>query len=288
MTADAAKLLELIDGKSSVRVIAGNYRGLDGLRALVDFDGGRVPAHFATSWRPALNDAVWVMVVDSVAWLVGPTAPLASDGSVVSVASGLATISTDVGTVVATYNSGVTLTAGQQVKLLAHNGYHVIGVKSTSPTAPEVPGGPGTGGGRVTQTFTAIDSGSFQVSWWNADVWSSANNRGCWFYGSKICDTIPDTAVIVAAEIYLPPPIKLLGARPFGRHPYATKPGGAPSITATSTLPGTSGWVPIPTSLIDHLKVNVGGFGFDLGGYNIWPGTQRDGQSGAVRVTYDT
>lgn len=288
MTAETDALLELFDGKSNTRIIAGNFHGLDGLRALVDFDGGRVPAHFATAWRPGINDPVWVTVVDGVAWLLGPTAPQASDGSVVSVAAGLATINTDVGQITATYNSGVTLTAGQQVKLLAHGGYHVVGVKSTSPPPPEVPGGPGSGGGRVTQTFTAIDSASFQVSWWNNDVWSSANNRGCWFYGTKICDTIPDSATIVGAEIYLPPPTRLLGARPFGRHPYATRPGGAPSITATSTLPGTSGWVAIPTSLLDHLKSNVGGLGFDIGGYNIWPGVQRVGQSGAVRVTYDT
>lgn len=290
MTVDTAKLLELIDAKSSVRVIAGNYRGLDGLRALVDFDGGRVPAHFATSWRPGLNDAVWVMVVDGVAWVLGPTAPLASDGTVLSVAAGLATINTDIGQIVATYNQGTTLTAGQQVKLLPHGGYHVIGVKSTSPPPPEVPVGPGTGGGRVTQTFTAIDSGSYQsgYGWRINDVWSSANNYGAWFYGTKIRDTIPDNAAIVSAEIYLPPPSRLTGARPFGRHPYASKPGGAPAISAAVTLPGTSGWVAIPTSLIDHVKVNGGGFGFDLGGYNIWPGTQRDGQSGAVRVTYET
>jgi len=285
---DADTVLGILGGKSQVRVIAGAYRGLDGLRALVDFDGGRVPAHFATGWRPGLNDPVWVTVVDGVAFLLGPTAPPASDGTVVSVASGIATISTDIGTVEATYNSGVTLTAGQEVKLLAHGGYHVVGVKSTSPTAPTVPDGPGGGGGRKTVTFTAIDSGSYQAYWWNNDVWSSASNKGLWFYGNKIRDTIPDSAVIVRAQIYLPPPIRLTGARPFGVHGYATKPPGAPTISSTSTLPGTSGWVDIPTNLIDHLKANTGGLGFDIGGWNIWPGVQRDGQSGAIRVTYDT
>lgn len=136
-------------------------------------------------------------------------------------------------------------------------------------------------------TFTALDSGAYQsgYGWRTNDVWSSASNLGAWFYGSKIRDTIPDAATILTARIFLPLS-QQLGAAPFGRHASATRPGGAVSFSATSTLSSLTGWVSIPTTLIDHLKSNTGGLGFDYGGYNIWRGTQKDGLSGAVRVTY--
>ncbi|MAP64051.1 MAG: hypothetical protein CMH34_09985 [Microbacterium sp.] len=293
MADDADVTLALFDGKSKVQLLAGQYRGLDGLRAVVDFDGGRVPAHSTTSYRPEINETVWVAVIDGVAYMLGPTVPKPADGEIVSTSSGIATVSTDVGEVQATYNSGASFSASDQVKLMWGNGCHIVGLKSTSPSAQEVPTAPGGSGERVTKTFAAIDSGSYQpgYGWRINDVWSSANNYGAWFYGTKIRDTVPSSADIIKAEIYLPPPERLTGTRPFGRHPYASKPAGAPTISATSTLSGTSGWTEIPTSLIDHLKSNVGGLGFDLGGWNIWPGTQdpqHGGNSGRLRVTYET
>jgi hypothetical protein len=282
-------ILELFNSKSNVQVLPGYYRGLDGLRALVDFSGGRVPAHPAASFIPEVNDPVWVAVVDGVAWMLGPSVLRPGNGEVVSEAAGIAIVDTIIGHVPATYNSGATLSPGDQVKLYWNEGCHVIGVRSDSPAAPDAP--PPVVGGGVQQTvsFSAIDSGSYQsgYGWRINDVWSSSSNIGAWFYGTKIRDTIPDSAVIDSAEIYLPL-LKDLGLFPFGRHDYATKPSGAVSFSGVTTLPGKSGWVPIPVSLIDHLKVNTGGLGFDLGGYNIWAGTQKDGQSGTVRVTYTT
>lgn len=282
-------ILELFKNKSKVQLLPGNYRGLDGLRVVVDFDGGRVPAHPTTAYRPEVNEPVWVAVVDGVAFMLGPTVPKPADGTYVSDSGGVATVATDIGDVEATYLSGASFTPGDELKLFWSDGCHILGKKSTSVAAGQVPPPGGSEASRFVKTFTAIDSGSYQsgYGWRINDVWSSASNIGAWFYGTKIRDTIPDNAVIVSAEIYLPL-LKDLGAAPFGRHDQASKPGGAVTITATSTLPGKSGWVSIPTSLIDELKVNTGGLGFGLGGYNIWAGTQKDGQSGAVRVTYDT
>lgn len=284
-------ILKLARTKSVVKVIPGNYRGLDGMQALVDFSGGRVPVNFATAWRPELNEAVWVMVVDGVPFLLGPTVPKPYDGTIVSVSGGFAVVDTDIGQVDATYEFGATLSASQQVKLIWGNGCHIVSVMSAIPTPPIVPdppAPPAPAPSTYTKTITANTSGSYQSGsgWWTNQVWSSAHNQGLWFYGAKIRDTIPDSATINSAKIYLPRPKQLLSSRPFGRHGYGSKPSGAPTISATSTLSGTSGWVSIPTSLIDWLKVNTGGVGFDIGGYNIWPGTQSDGQSGALRITY--
>lgn len=282
-------ILELFKNKSKVQLLPGNYRGLDGLRVVVDFDGGRVPAHSTTPYRPEINEPVWVAVIDGVAYMIGPTIPKPGDGVVDSTGIDTVTVTTDIGDVTATHASGATFTPGDEVKLYWSDGCHIIAKKSTTTVPGEVPSAPGGGGIRIVNTFTAIDSGSYQsgFGWRINDVWSSASNIGAWFYGTKIRDTIPDTAVIVSADIYLPL-LQDVGAAPFGRHAYATKPSGSLSFAATSTLPGKSGWVPIPTTLIDELKVNTGGLGYDIGGYNIWAGTQKDGLSGAVRVTYDT
>lgn len=287
MKAETSEILRLIDEKSTVRVIAGTYLGLEGLRAVVDFDGGRVPAHFASPWRPEVNDAVWVLVVDGVAHITGPTAPLASDGDVVSVAGGLATVNTDVGQITATYNQGTTLTAGQQVKLLASGGYHVIGVKSTSP-APPPPPPPVDGGVKdYTQTFVAVDSGSFQSNWWTRRVYASASNQGLYFYGTKIADTIPSSAQILSVELYLNAE-QIQGADPIiTLHGHAWKPGGNPGLSGGFPIDirGT-GWWGLPTSIGDALKAGGGsrGIGFNTGGYNIF--SAAPGESGALRIRY--
>ncbi|KQQ65087.1 hypothetical protein [Microbacterium sp. Leaf320] len=290
MTNETDAIFDMFGDKSNVRMVAGAYRGLDGLRAVVDFDGGRVPAYFGSAWRPVVNDAVWVQIIDGVAWLMGPTAPLASDGTVVSVAGGLATISTDIGNIVATYNTGATLTAGLPVKLLAHGGYHVVGVKASTPVAPTPDPGGGGGGTVVTQTFTPIDSGSFQSGrWWTGQVVAGDSNQGCWFYDLKMPWTIPASAVGSSLEIYLNP-VRISGADPiFTTHAHATKPGGSPGLVGGAPVDVTgAGWYPLPLSFFTALKSGGGsaGVGLNHGGYNIFASIAQDPQCGAIRTTY--
>jgi hypothetical protein len=287
VTSEGDALLKLINERAKVRRVAGNYRGLDALRAVVDFDGGRVPAHFATAWRPVVNDPVWVDIIDGVAWLVGPTAPQASDGTVVSVGGGLVVVSTDIGEIEATYDSGATLTAGQSVKLYASGGYHVVGVKSSSPVAPTPAPGGGGSGGEVTQTFTAVDSGSFQSYWWTNRVYASSSNEGCWFYGSKISDTIPASATILAVDILIDA-VQIQGGDPiFTTHPHYSRPAGSPGLSGGTAVDVTGpGWWGLPASFGDALKAGGGaaGVGCNHGGYNIF--TAAPGDSGSLRIRY--
>jgi hypothetical protein len=284
-------ILRRLGGKSSVRFLPATYRGLDAdNRALVDCDGGRVPAYVLPGMAPMLNEPVWVEIVDGVAYMHGPTTLRSDEGTIVTAADGVAELTTATGDVTASYENGIPLTPGDVVRLSwGPSGAWIMGV-AVEAVPPVVPPSTGGGGGRRTVEFTALDSGSFQpgYGWRTNEVWSSLSNRGAWFYGSQLRDTIPDSASIVSAQIYLPAPAKIVGGRPFGRHSFDSKPAGAITATDTSTLPGTSGWVDIPTSLIDHLKSNPGGLGFNNGGDNRWPGTQRDGQSGRVRVTFDS
>lgn len=287
MATEVEALLKLIGSKLEGRALTGVYRGLDGIRAIVDFDGGRVPAHMMTPYMPEVNEAVWVLVLDGVAYVTGPAAPRPGNATVLSASGGTARVSTALGDVTATYDGATSYPAGTLVKLAWVEGAHIIGRRGAVP-APVVPPPPEQAGPQTqTRTFYPTDSGSYQpgYGWRTADVWSSSNNSGGWFYDNQIRDTIDDAAKILAAEIYLPKPDRLLGARPFGRHGHASKPQGALQFFDTSTLGGTEGWVGIPLGLIEHLKANTGGLGFDIGGWNVWPG-KRDGQSGALRVTF--
>jgi hypothetical protein len=287
--AEADLLLTLLQSKSDARLVAGVYRGLLGMRATVDFEGGRVPAHFATAWRPAVNDNIWVLIVGGVAWLLGPTGPLASDATVVSVASGFATCSSDVGTIIATYEFGTTPTAGQQVKVIHNGGYHIIAVKSTSPAPTPPGGGVSTPVGEFTQTFLAVDAGSFQSYWWNSQVWAQSSGQGAWFYGTKIPGTIPAAATILSVEVYCSV-VSLFGGDPvWVVHGLPTRPAGSPALSGgTAIHVSGSGWLALPTSFGNQLKAGGGGYGLGLnhGGLNKFNSLAADPQSGAIRIRY--
>ena len=286
---DAATVLALLAGKSKVKVVSGFYRGLDGLRVLVEFDGGLVPCSTVTAYRPALNEPVWVASVDDQLFLLGPTRPLPADATVVSTASGIAELTTDIGGVSATYESGATLSAGQRVKLMWGGDMpHVISVKSFDPDAVVPPGASGSGVKEYTKTFTATQAGSYGSSWWQSQVWSSDNNLGAWFYGSKIPDTIPSGATIQWIEIYLSPQQIFGSPANFGLHNHTSKPGGAPTIGSLTATAPHAGWLRLPTSFGNALRRggSAKGIGIEHGGFHIFRSLSEDAQSGALRIRY--
>lgn len=136
--------------------------------------------------------------------------------------------------------------------------------------------------------FTAVDSGSFQSGrWTKADVWASDSLVGAWFHGTGIADSIPDSAEILGAAIYLPA-TRTGGAPPnLQLHTSATKPSGSVVFTgAQYQPPGRTGWQPLPTSFIDYLKSNPGGIGLNHGGYNIYASRGQDSLTGALDITW--
>jgi hypothetical protein len=283
-------VLKLIGDKSRVQMVRGYYRGLDdGLRVLVDFDQGRVPAHPMTPYRPAINESVWVMVVDNVAYMYGPTVPKPPEGVVVSVASGLVRVQTDIGVFRATYESGASFSAGQLVKLYwSGEKPHVLCIMSTAVDEAT----PGGGGLTVlsdrTETFTAVDSGSFGTSWWTPQVWSHVDHVGAWFYGSKIADTIPSTALILSVEVFLSA-LQISGAASnFATHTSVSRPAGSPTFSVTSAVTPAAGWVTLPVAFGNRLRAGGGGFGVGVvhGGDHKFDSVSGDPMSGAVRIRY--
>jgi hypothetical protein len=156
----------------------------------------------------------------------------------------------------------------------------------TAPTDPTPP--PGAQQGR--QVFTALDSGQYAKgggSTQSNDVYASASTRSLWVYGTKIADTIPDGAVIRSVSINVAP-LRDDGNSPrFGTHPHASMPATAPTIGNLTSIAKPSGWVALPTSFGDLLKTGAAlGIGVDGAGYAIFRGTQKDGQSGALDISW--
>lgn len=275
-----------------VESLVGTFVSQSGPVATVDCTGRRVSAKSTTTVPVLPGDAVRLERRGSSLVMTGPTNPRAVKGRV-TVAGNPATVEYPSGSGVTEtipVANGLTVSVDDIVFIDWGSGGLVVTIidSPVTPAEPEEP--PAPAAKRYDQTFFAVDSGAYQsgFGWRTNDVWSSASNIGAWFYGSSIRDTIPDSAVIIEAYIYLPLVTDPYNAAPpFGRHGADTKPGGSLSFSDTSVLGGKSGWVGIPLGLIDHLKANPGGLGFGLASYTIWRGTQGDGQSGAVRVVYE-
>lgn len=278
---------------SKVTRLIGTYVTDDAGRAVVDVGGGRIPADFC-GYVPGVNESVWVLFVDGTATILGPTKMRSGIGTVAAApAFNLVTVSTDGGTEILPYASGLSLSVGQVVKLGSWNdGGFVYAVMSTTP-APVAPPAPpaGSGGGSFSQTFVARDSASYRSGngWWTSEVWSADNNTGAWFYGSAIADTIPDSATITRVQIYIAARQIQYAGPNFGAHGTPYRGGGNISFgTGTQSVGIYNGWVDLPGFIGDYLKTTPGGIGLDHGGYSIMKGINQDGSSGALAINWRT
>lgn len=281
---DAAVKRALADTTKVTR-LAGVYVSTDGVRATVDVGGGRIPADFC-GYEPEVNESVWVLFVDGTATLLGPTQLRPGKGTITGTPTGnVVPVTTEAGDFILPYAASLSLSAGQVVKLGGWNdGGFVYAVMSTSPPPGDAPPAPGGGGGDQTVIFTAVDAGSYQSRWWTSQVYASDINTGAFFYGTKIADTIPDSASIVSIEMYASISMLSYQAPNIGYHGSPSKPGGNVSVAGTSAVNISNGWVGLPTSIGTWLKSNAGGIGIDHGGYAILNSLAADGQSGALRI----
>ncbi len=287
MIDETTQILKLISEKSKVTPLVGTFVSASAAGCVVDVGGGRIPAQFGTGFLPEVNESVWVWFIDGNPFMIGPSTAKAGQGTVVSVASGLATLTTAFGTIVVPYASTLTPTAGQVMKLSWQGGGFGIAVMSANPSAGTAPGAPGTGAVAHVDTFTAVDAGSHQSSgWWTPKVYASDSNLSAWWYGTKIRDTIPSSATISKVDVYISAQ-QIQGASPnFALHADPSKPGGAPTLTSVTSVAVVPGWVTLPVGFGAALKSGGGSYGVGVahGGYNIFNSLTTDGQSGALRI----
>lgn len=279
-------LATLGDKPPGVRALQGTFVSGSTTGCLVDVSGSRIPAILGTSFLPEVNEIVWLWNIGERFFIMGPAAIKPSQGVVTAVASGLATLTSSVGTTVVAPYTGTTPTVGQTMKLLWHGGPFAM-LMSTSPAGGTPPPPPGATPTTHTDYFYAVDAGSYGSGrWWTNQVWASDNNLGAWFYGSKINDTIPASAVVSSIQIYVSAQ-QISGSAPnFALHPYYTNPGTSPSYASVTAVGVTPGWVSLPAGFGSALKSGGGyaGVGVDHGGYNIFNSLAADAQSGRLCI----
>ncbi|TAJ46366.1 MAG: hypothetical protein EPO52_17690 [Herbiconiux sp.] len=259
----------------------------------VDTAGGRITTAIpVTSYLPVVNEPVALWWLDGTPYVIGPMTSKAGEGTVVTVAGGLVTLDTDFGTVKVPYSSTLTPSSGELWKLMWQGGGYAVSKMSTSPPTV-VPLPPPAPPGQVKaheDVFRANQSGSFRTSggaaaWWTDQVWSADSHVGAWFYGTKIRDTIPATAVIQTVEVYAPiASVQVNAASNVAVHGDLSK-GGAPSFGASypTTL---NGWTQLANTVGELLRSGGGaaGIGINHGGYLAFKSLTEDALSGAIRI----
>lgn len=188
-----------------------------------------------------------------------------SQGTVVSVASGIATVTGDDGREYV-YPAAVTVVSGNRVRL-DHGGHLVTSVYPGEPAeTPYIPAPAPPTTGRGSATFRPIDSGNYRLGAYQGSFVEVSDNRvAAYWYGTQIANTIPDGATVTKADLQLVERWdKIPGtASHLGTHTQATRTG-PPTITGAINVTGSG-----PVSILafaDALKTGAAfGVGFAAG-----------------------
>ena len=264
----------------------------DGLDAVINVGDTTVQVPFVGLYLPPAGHAVQLDFRDGRWVCSGPATPLPGEGTVTVAGSPRATVTAWGETYTLRHRSSYTPVFGDLVELIWSADEGIIGGKLSAASSNVPPAEAGASGPQRfhPDPFPAGDSGTWRSGsgWWTRTVRANVDD-GAWFYGTTIKDTIPDSAVPVSARIYLPVQTIVINAPGQLRlHTHAFKPAGAPTFTgAAQATPAVSGWHDIPLSWVDFLKANDGGIGFDGGGQWVCAGSDTDGLSGALDITYD-
>lgn len=288
---DVRVMKDLLEKASVVTARIGTYVGIDEGQALIDMDDSRFPVAWWGGYVPAINEPVNLLSVDGRWFLAGPTQGKPGTGVVMTVGSGLVTVTTDFGEFTMP-SVGTAPTSGQTVGI-SWPGPVCIGALSVQPVNPDAPPAPGGGGSTVrTATFRAIDAGSTDrgaVRWWTGMPYASDSTYGAWFYGTQIKDTIDAGSQILSAEIFINR-VQDQGSDPnFTLHTSARKTG-IPSMSSIVTWDPDNGWNDLPPTWGAALIAGGAyyGIGLNQGGYNKFASLAQDGSSGAIRIKWRT
>ncbi|PPF56096.1 hypothetical protein C5B94_04020 [Clavibacter michiganensis] len=271
----------------------GTYVGRDGALAVVNLGASTVSLRYVGLYLPPPGHPVQIETRDGVPVVTGPASPLPATGKIVRATTPLARVEawSAAGPIVyeLPLRAGYTPTIGDTVEITWSADGGIVQGATTPVERPPAPARIPAPGEQTFHlpAFTAIWSGSATDTWVSDDVLPGAGRTAGWGYGTKVVDTIPDTAEILSASIYLP----LLGAGKiaprFRLHPFGQKPRTGLVFAGNSyPLAALDGWVPLPLAAVDFLKANVGGLGLDVSNDVAYRGLQRDQYSGALDITF--
>lgn len=267
-----------------VGYLLGEFVRMEGQRAIVNVGPNTVPIAVSGFYPPAVGMFVQIERRNGVMIVTGPAQQLNPMGTIKAVGSPKATVTVGGRDYVLGMRDGYAPVVGDDVEINWTTG--IIQGKVTATAAPTPPATTTIGTtGFTNMVVQSIGSGNFWSGRWNKDdPWASTSNRGAWFYGSSLRDSLAG-ATITSAEIYMPA-TALDGSVQMGVHGHATQPGGAPGGSSFTTLSAANGWVPIPLSFAVWLRDNIGGVVVDSSnGLNKWRGRGSDAYSGAMRFS---
>lgn len=278
------------DDQPRVSVRKATFVGVQSGFAQVDMGDSRFICDFGGGYIPVVGETVRVWSVGDD-HLLFPVGPRPNVGTVTTVNSTIANVSTSVGTMSMPF-AGTAPTSGDRVGVVwSEDGpWCTSKLSSTVAPPPPVPD-PGAGGTLRSATFRAIDAGSTDrgsVRWWTGQPWASDSTYGAWFYGTQIKDTIPAGATLVSMEIYINR-VQDSGSMPnFTLHTSPTKAGIPPMSGALAWDPPT-GWNYVPNTGWFAALIAGGayyGVGLNQGGLNKFASLAQDSMSGAIRVSW--
>lgn len=313
-------LVDQLKSKSTVSTYPGTFLTVRNSRAVCFVLGGELEATFASTVMPTPGDSVRVELREGAYVMTGPAMPKGTRGVVTATTAvplppeqqydmegnplpmppipdplpddlARCRVEIDGRSYALPYITGYTPEIDDVVAVeWTLQGGLVKGRVSMVPDlAPTIPTPPPTQD-YSPGPFTAVGSDSWQGGSYNKGgrVWSSDSVKGVFVYGSKIADTIPDSAKINYVRLWLSPD-KVDGDPANLRLHSNTSLSGGPSWQGSSwqmAPPSTAGWVQIPNYFADWLKANAGGVGFDSGGYHIFKSVATDPMSGALDINY--
>jgi len=291
VTSDADATAEKLASIPNVEIIVATFvdRATDGMVS-VDFGQGPVVILSAGVTEPLPGDPVRVLRVNSTTIMVGPAYPLSGIGTITATGAPKLTVTTSAGSRQLPFISSYSAVNGDLVLIDWSSGGVVIGKVTAAPAGAYTP--PASVITDYSVDFLAVNSGSIQSGSWNKnDVWASDSNKGAWFYGSAIADTIPDSAVVTRTQIYLPEFYNPYPAEyaAVGLHALSG-PSGALSLTYPTVVAG-GGWRDLPAGFGEVLKtglfLGVGVQQLNPGsGYHKYYGTASDAASGQLRIDW--
>lgn len=256
----------------------------------VNFAESTVDVKPHTRYMPAIGEPVVLTWINNQLRLTGPARTKSTEGTVLSVAPPLVSVSSNANIYNMPYDvdlQGDLATNDQVVIDWDYRNGYVKSKLSTSGTNADAPPKLSIDQKPFTLYFFAKQSGSRKNSkWWTQDVIADDDNVGGWFYGNVIRKSLRNDAYISSVEIYLPPR-SLKGALPkIGKHSEDTRPTGDDSLSVSeaATRGRKSGWVRLPVEWAEGWRDSAGGVALNDGGKNIYKGIQADRQSGKLRI----
>lgn len=284
------------------RALADTPTASSAAATMIRFDGAMcvVRDHLGVeqTWRwagttvPAPGDPVQVVVQDGVHLVTGKATPTPTQGTVTAVSGTALQVAVAVGptpiTAAYTYASPA---VGHIVALsYGYEGFIATGRSSYTPAPVEVDTDKGETETVGRQTFRASVAGR----WWNGDWYSDRPEVGSttqagFHYGPSLGATLPDTAQITLARIYLPAVIERF-APPLVQALDSPPPASA-GVGPQVQLAAQNGWIDLPTAVAEQLRTGNRGIRLSemtgaMGTWTTWKSLSQDPMSGALDLAW--